>query len=252
LSGSDLTGANLSESSLGKTDLSGARIFYVNLDRADLSGANFSGVELSAASFGGNDLSKVKGLEMVTYSDPSHLGIDTVINSGGNIPEAFLRGCGASEGFITFARSLVGDFHTCFISYSSKDQEFAERLHADLQDKGVRCWFAPEDLKIGDRFRDRIDESIRLHDKLLIILSENSVSSQWVGDEVEAAFERERRENRTVLFPIQIDGAVTESIIGWAAAIRRRRHIGDFTNWKSHDSYQKAFDRLLCDLKAEA
>ena len=116
----------------------------------------------------------------------------------------------------------------------------------------MRCWFAPEDLKIGDRIRDRIDESIRLHDKLLLILSENSVSSLWVGDEVEAAFERERRENRTVLFPIQIDDAVTESTTGWAAAIRRTRHVGDFTRWKEHDSYQKAFERLLRDLKAGA
>jgi hypothetical protein len=37
--------------------------------------------------------------------------------------------------------------YSCFISYSAKDQEFAERLHADLQNKGVRCWFAPHDLK---------------------------------------------------------------------------------------------------------
>jgi hypothetical protein len=158
------------------------------------------------------------------------------------------------EDFITYMRSLTAQpiqFYSCFISYSSKDQEFADRLHADLQNKGARCWFAPEDLKIGDRFRDRIDESIRLHDKLLLILSENSVSSPWVSDEVEAAIERERREGRIVLFPIKIDEAVMESEQAWAAAIRRMRHIGDFTNWKTHDDYQKAFDRLLRDLRSE-
>jgi TIR domain len=48
-------------------------------------------------------------------------------------------------------------FYSCFISYSSKDQDFASRLHADLHDKGIRCWFAPEDLKIGDRIRTRIE-----------------------------------------------------------------------------------------------
>jgi hypothetical protein len=36
----------------------------------------------------------------------------------------------------------------------------------------------------------------------------------------------------------------------WAASIRRQRHIGDFSKWKDHDFYQKAFDRLLKDLKA--
>jgi hypothetical protein len=42
-----------------------------------------------------------------------------------------------------------------------------------------------------------------------------------------------------------------ESKKAWAALIRRTRHIGDFTRWKDHDSYQKAFERLLRDLKAE-
>jgi hypothetical protein len=51
--------------------------------------------------------------------------------------------------------------YSCFISYSTKDQEFAERLHADLQNKGVRCWFAPHDLRMvtkssTDRYRDQI------------------------------------------------------------------------------------------------
>jgi hypothetical protein len=35
------------------------------------------------------------------------------------------------------------------------------------------------------------------------------------------------------------------------ASIRRQRHIGDFSRWKDHDSYQEAFDRLK-DLKPEA
>jgi hypothetical protein len=61
-------------------------------------------------------------------------------------------------------------FYSCFISYSTKDQEFAKRLHEDLQNKRVRCWFASEDLKIGDPFRQRIDEAIRLHEKLLVLV----------------------------------------------------------------------------------
>lgn len=141
-------------------------------------------------------------------------------------------------------------FYSCFISFSNKDKTFAEQLHRDLQNKGVRCWFAPEDIRIGDRVRDRIDESIRSHDKLLLILSEHSVLSRWVGDEVEAAFERERREKRSILFPIKIDDAVTDSETSWASLIRRSRHIGDFIQWEVPDSYKTAFNRLLRDLTA--
>jgi hypothetical protein len=218
------------------------------MSEADLELATFHSTAL-----GDVNLTGAKGLDSCSHAGPSIIDHQTILKSGG-LPLIFLRGCGLPESLITYYPSLLLDpiqFYSCFISYSSKDHEFAERLHADLQNKGVRCWFAPEDLKIGDRIRDRIDESIRLHDKLLLILSENSVSSLWVGDEVEAAFERERRENRTVLFPIQIDDAVAESTMGWAAAIRRTRHVGDFTRWKDHDSYQKAFERLLRDLKTE-
>ncbi len=123
---------------------------------------------------------------------------------------------GVPEPFIANMKALVAamspiEFYSCFISYSSKDQEFAERLHADLRGKNVRCWFAPEDLKIGDRLRPSFDEAIRVHDKLMVLLSENSVNSPWVEKEVETAFEKERQEKRTVLFPIRLDDAVMET-----------------------------------------
>ena len=59
----------------------------------------------------------------------------------------------------------------------------------------MRCWFAPEDLKIGDEFRQAIDQAIRIYDKLLLVLSEHSVNSRWVQKEVETAFDEENREN---------------------------------------------------------
>ncbi len=38
---------------------------------------------------------------------------------------------------------------------------------------------------------------------------------------------------------------------GWPALVKNTRDIGDFTSWKEHDNYTKAFDRLMRDLKAE-
>jgi len=84
----------------------------------------------------------------------------------------------------------------------------------------------------------------------MVLLSKHSVSSPWVEKEVETAFEKEHREKRIVLFPIRLDDAVMETGEAWAADIRRTRHIGDFRDWKNHDSYKKAFERLLRDLKA--
>ena len=88
-------------------------------------------------------------------------------------------------------------------------------------------------MKIGDKFRRRINDAIRIHDKLLVVLSQDSVKSAWVEDEVEAAFERECRDGNTVLFPIRLDDAVMDSDAAWAASIRRTRHIGDFPKGKT-------------------
>src|SRR2546430_15201814 len=98
--------------------------------------------------------------------------------------------------------------YSCFISYSSEDRDFAGRLHADLQNAGVRCWFAPHDLPIGAKTWDTIDEAIRLRDKLLIILSEASIGSDWVEDEVNKGYAEERDRKATVLFPVRVDDVV--------------------------------------------
>jgi uncharacterized protein YjbI with pentapeptide repeats len=259
LDGTDLTGATLIETNLNSVSMTAAKLSRAWLLGTDFSGAHLAGTDFTGCSmqsvrFDDVDLSQCKGLASVRHESPSTIGIDTIYRSGGNIPEVFLRGCGVPEDFITFMKSLVGkpfEFYSCFISYSNKDQEFAERLHADLRSKNVRCWFAPEDLKIGDRLRPSFDEAIRVHDKLMVLLSKNSVSSPWVEKEVETAFEKERREKRTVLFPIRLDDTVMETDQAWATDIRRTRHIGDFRDWKNHDSYKKAFERLLRDLKAE-
>lgn len=259
LEGADLSDAALNHTELFRTNLSGANLtgaelYRTNFNSTNLSNANLYGASLARTIFADIDLRKIKGLESANHVAPSTIGIDTLIRSEGDIPVVFLKGAGATDGLIEYAKSFVGqaiEYHTCFISYSSKDQAFAERLYADLQSHNVRCWFAPEDLKIGDKIRVRIDESIRTYDKLLLVLSEHSVESNWVEYEVEVAFAKETIGKSTVLFPIRLDDTVIESSTAWAAQIKNTRHIGDFREWKNHDDYQRAFKRLLRDLKSE-
>ena len=119
---------------------------------------------------------------------------------------------------------------------------FAERLHADLQDKGVRCWFAPHDLPIGAKTWDAIDAAIRLRDKLLLILSKASIASEWVEDEVNKAYAEERSRKEVVLFPVRIDNAVMSTAEPWALKLRDQRNIGDFRRWKNQPSIRGALN----------
>lgn len=239
---------------LANADFSNSSLFGTKFTTCDLTNARFENAVLDRTMFSGVDLSNVQGLDTVVHKGPSYLDIETLMASKGKLSEKFLRGCGIPNQFIEYLPSLVSEsviqYYSCFISYSSADEGFARRLHADLQDNGVRCWFAPENLKIGAKIRPAIDQSIRLHDKLLIILSENSIRSQWVENEIETALEKERKDDKVVLFPVRVDDMIMETNQSWAAYIRNTRNIGDFSNWKEHDMYEKSLKRLLESLKA--
>jgi hypothetical protein len=263
LSGADLRLADLSHAHLSGADLSGADLRLTNLSGATLSLANLYKATVGGTTFGNNDLSEVKGLDAVQHDGPSTIGVDTIFRSQGKIPTAFLRGAGVPDNFIQYMGSLTGkalEFYSCFISYSTKDQEFADRLHADLQNKGVRCWFAPHDIQAGKYTIDQIDKAIRMHERLLLILSRKSMKSKWVETEIVEARKREVAEKRRVLFPIRLvpfkviqDWKCFDSDTGEDLAREIRKfHIPDFSDWENRKSYAEGLKNLLRDLKAEA
>lgn len=269
LRGADLRGAflgkaNLSYASLQETNLSLVELSFANITFANLKGANFREASVAETIFANVDLSETIGLDSIKHLGPSTIGINTIVRSKGNIHEVFLRGAGVPEPFIVQAKALIGaiepvQLYSCFISYSAEDQEFVERLYADLQNKGIRCWFAPHDMQTGKKIYEQIDEAIRIYDPLLLILSEESMSSKWVKEEIALATRKEVREKRNVLFPIGL--VPFEKILPWklfdaeivkdSARKIREYFIPDFSNWKDHDSYRNAFERLLKGFKAE-
>jgi hypothetical protein len=288
LSGADLSGANLSRAILCFANLSGAKLsranlsmtllFFANLSRVELSGADLSGADmiradlsgadLSGAYVGGSsfdevDLSDVKGLETLNHIGPSKLGIDTLFKSNDRIPKAFLRGCGVPIIVIDFLESLTGtdraiEFYSCLISYSHKDEELAKRLYSQMQQERLRVWYAPADLQGGKKTHEQIDQVIRIFDKLLLVLSEDSMSSDWVMTVVRKARKRERDTGKRILFPIRL--ATFDAMRKWECfdaddgkdlAVEVREYlIPDFSSWKERDSFESAFTHLLKDLRA--
>jgi len=274
LSGTSLVGAQLADADFINAKLFGTKLWQADLKRAKLHGAFLYGVnlndsdltdvELGFTTFSNCDLSEAKGLETVRHKNPSSIGIDTIFHSKNRIPEVFLRGCGLPDAFITQLPSLLISmepiqFHSCFISYSHKDEDFAKRLHSRMRAANLRVWFAPEEMKGGHKIHEQIFSAIQLHDKLLLVLSESSLQSEWVMTEIRRAKKTEREEHRRKLFPIRL--VDFEAIQKWECfdadsgknlAIELREYfIPDFSDWKDHDSFEKAFDRLLRDLKAE-
>ena len=282
--GADLSSANLQHAGFVNADLSnanlcGASLQFANIIYADLTSANlrdtklswtnigesrvvhcdFGGARMKRTKLAGFDLSAAKGLADVVHIGGSSLGIDTLYRSKGKIPTAFLEGCGVPDSLITYLPSLLEkpfEFYSCFISYSTTDQEFCERLHARMRQEHLRVWYAPEDMKAGRKIDEQIDHAIRVNDKLLLILSNESMASEWVKREIRHARQREVREGKRVLFPIRLvsfeaiqDWSLTDSKTGADLAEEIRQYfIPDFSNWKDHDTFEAAFARLLSDL----
>ena len=59
-------------------------------------------------------------------------------------------------------------------------------------------------LKPARSSTSRSTQAIRLHDKLLLILSEHSMNSDWVKTEIFNAREREVAEKKRKLFPVRL------------------------------------------------
>jgi hypothetical protein len=221
LASADLTGANLSRTDLTEADLTwanltGAVLIGADLRRAylpraylreaDLTRADLSRVELDETVFGNTNLTAVRGLETCHHRGPSILDHRTLAKSG-PLPLAFLRGCGLPEALIDYLPSLLNEpiqFYSCFISYSSVDEDFCRRLHGRLQDAGLRVWFAPHDIQGGRKLHEQIDDAIRVYDKLLLVLSPHSMQSPWVEFEIRRARRREVTEQRRLLFPVRL------------------------------------------------
>lgn len=91
---------------------------------------------------------------------------------------------------------------TVFISYSSKDSAYVERIIQVLEEMGVTYWRAPQMIPAGSNYAREIPQAIKNCAVFLLVLSEKSQNSIWVEKEIDSAIC-----NRKSIIPFQIDKA---------------------------------------------
>lgn len=278
LSDTNLNGANLRRVSLGLANLTRTSLVNADLSSADLPWAIFKGTLLDCTnlsktnidntSFDDCDLSGATGLEAVTHDGPCTIGIDTLNKSKGKIPEIFLRGCGLSDWQIENARLFKAELSNeqitdiqykvhslrisqaiqikpLFISYSHSDKAFVDHIEKHLNQKGVRFWRDIHHATAG-RLEQQIDRAIRLHPVVLLILSANSVESDWVRHEARLARKLEQETKSDVLCPIALDDAWKSC--DWPERLREQieeSNILDFLQWQDQAQFDRMFARLI-------
>lgn len=94
--------------------------------------------------------------------------------------------------------------HDAFISYSSRDKATAKQIATSLMEKGVNVWFDRWEMKPGESLIDKISEAIHGSSYLFALLSPESVSSNWVKQELHQAMTDEIHFDKVKVVPILI------------------------------------------------
>ncbi|MCZ6534897.1 MAG: toll/interleukin-1 receptor domain-containing protein [Chloroflexi bacterium] len=246
LRGANLSWANLSWANLGGAKLSGAFLNYAMVREIDNSETNFDSVYLGGTVFADCDLTGAMNLDRVRHGIPSTIGIDTILRSGGNIPEEFLRGAGVPEEIIRGLPMLIGEikYHSCFIGYGEPDREFAERLHKDLTGNKLSCWVYSMDYTPGEHTQREIKETRQRAGKFVVLCSAAGLLKDGVLKEIEDQMD----EDRDKIVPISLDKV-------WKAdgfpVKRGARDLKPFllernyANFEESSDYKKELNRLL-------
>ena len=280
-----LRGADLRDVNLRLADLRLANLRAADLTSANLRDADFSCSALAATTLGRVGLIEVKDLESVRHELPSTVGTDTLAltlrGSGGRFTDeqiVFFEGAGVPPTLLEYLPSIMESeplqFYSCFISYSTEDEEFATRLNEDLNVAGVRTWKWNVDSLAGRDLEANIHAGFRVYDKMILLCSVHSLTSGPVQDEIRRAIEKAHRleeakasaaiealetGKRTpadfdtdVLIPITLDGYIFEWDSPLALHIKRK-YIPDFSQARHRSKKYKAeLEKLITALNPKS
>jgi len=85
-----------------------------------------------------------------------------------------------------------------FLSHSSKDRAFVERLAAVLKSHGVKYWYSAAHIAGATQWHDEIGRALQRSEWFLLILTPNSVRSDWVKHELLYALNETRYKARII------------------------------------------------------
>jgi tetratricopeptide (TPR) repeat protein len=128
--------------------------------------------------------------------------------------------------------------NSIFLSHSHADKEFAHRLAQDLINAGVQVWTDDTEILVGDSLTETISAGIEKADFLGVILSPDSVNSEWVKREVEFALNEEIDGKRVKVLPLLYRQCELPGFL-------KVKKCVDFTNDENYDeSLRQVLKRL--------
>jgi len=266
----DLRKANLSEAKITWANLAAADLSEANLEAADLSGADLSSTILGETLLSDTNLKNAAGLDLCGHSGPSVLDHRTLEQSG-ELPVAFLRGCGLADWQIEAAKlhqpnltlseitgivNRVEELRSTrpiqttllFISYSQADAQFVQRLENHLNANGLLYWRDRHDAPAG--FLESIVVREMRRASVLLVLSKNSVNAEWLQHQAQEARKLAKGGRNRLLCPIAVDHSWENA--SWSQVLRnqiRGQEVADFADWKESSEFDAKLNLVLGKLE---
>ena len=78
--------------------------------------------------------------------------------------------------------------HDVFISYSSKNKNVADAIVSEFEQNGIRCWYAPRDIRPGEEWVTAITKALEVSKALVLVYTDESNNSRQVMNEIAVAF----------------------------------------------------------------
>ena len=285
LTGADLTNANLDRANLDRANLTNANLTGASLNGANLSRTNLSGATLNAADFyeailndiGAADadfhnciigytvfqncaLHAAVGLDNIRHDAPSTIGLDTLVRSGGALPASFFLGSGLPAFTVGFQDAAAGQDRSTVevhIACADADIPFARQLESNLRDNGIRSWVFAAGFR-GNPLVDRratsgeeeIERWVRHYDRLIVVCSAAGLDSETVRNDITAAQESQRSNDRWTLFLADADGIMTAGRNRAARLLAEEHRVFPLAGQPdASDEYQTALADLVSNLR---
>lgn len=127
-----------------------------------------------------------------------------------------------------------------FISYSRKDDWFADKLDDALNRKGIGVWIDKKEILVGDSLIKKIREGINTSQFICAVISSNSINSKWVQEELDMAMNQQIESGEIKVLPL-----ILESGLEMPSFLKGKLYI-DF----SKVDFDKCVDDLMRRLKS--
>lgn len=124
-----------------------------------------------------------------------------------------------------------------FLSYSTKNSSFADRLANDLKNLNANIFYDKWSIKVGDSIVDKISEALSSHDILLVLLSTESVKSDWVKKEINTSLMGQLSSREIKILPVLIEKCEVPTLL-------KEIKYADFSA-----NYRSGFEEIVLSLE---